>query len=140
MDDLVVSDRFTIPASELSWRFTTSGSPGGQHANRANTRVELTYDIGASGALDEDMRRRLLDRLGGRAAGGVVVVAVDESRSQWRNRQIARRRLRALLAEALRVRKRRRPTGPPLAARRLRLEEKRRRAETKRLRRRPDYE
>ncbi len=140
MDDLQVDERLTIPAAELSWRFTTSGGPGGQHANRSNTRAELSYDIRASEVLDDDTRARLLRGLGERAPGGVVTVAAGESRSQWRNRQLARRRLRELLADALRVRKRRRPTRPSGSARRRRLEEKRRRGDVKRLRRDPDWD
>ncbi len=137
-DDLVVRDDLVIPAAELQWRFTTSGGPGGQHANKAATRAELSWDLAASPTVDPATRRRLQDRLGSHLAGGVVTVAVDETRSQWRNRSIARRRLAELVFDALREEAPRRPTRPTRAAKRRRLESKRRRGVLKRLRRPPD--
>ncbi len=136
-DDLVVRDDLVIPAAELAWRFSTSGGPGGQHANKAATRAELTWDLAASDVVDDDVRARLQQALGNRVVGGAVTVAADDSRSQWRNRAIARRRLAELLTEALRPRRRRRRTRPTLASRRRRLESKRHLAEKKRLRRPP---
>lgn len=135
--DLVVSERFRIPADELSWSFGPSGGPGGQHANRSNTRAELRFDLARSDVFPADLRQRILERIGGRAPGGVVTVVADESRSQWRNRTIARRRMAELLAEALRQPATRRPTRPTRASQRRRLERKRARSELKRLRRRP---
>ena len=126
-----------IPAAELHWRFDTSGGPGGQHANKAATRVELSFDLGASPSVSDDIRHRMLERLGGRARNGVVTVSVDESRSQWRNRAIAVRRMTRLLREASRTERPRRKTRPTRASRARRLEAKRRRSETKRLRKRP---
>jgi ribosome-associated protein len=141
MDDpLIIGRGLVIPAAELAWRFSPSGGPGGQHANRTASRAEVVFDLGASPSIDDEMRRRMLDRLGARAPGGVVTVAVDESRSQWRNRAIARKRLIALLQDATRQRRRRRPTRPTRAARDRRLRAKRRRGETKRLRRPPEPE
>ncbi len=93
--------RITIPAAELTWRFDTSGGPGGQHANRSATRVELSWDLANSPSVPDDLRSRILKRLGHRAADGVVRVASGESRSQWRNRAIARSRLAEILEEAL---------------------------------------
>lgn len=140
VDDLHVTDTLTIPASEIAERFSTSGGPGGQHANRSATRVVVTFDVGSSSALTEPQRRRVLERLGSRAPAGVVTVGADESRSQWRNRQIARRRLADTLRDALRPERRRITTKPTRASQRRRLERKRARAETKRLRRRPEGE
>ncbi|MBN2112613.1 MAG: aminoacyl-tRNA hydrolase [Acidimicrobiia bacterium] len=138
MDEpLRVTPGLVIPAEELQWRFDTSGGPGGQHANRSATRVELAFDVAASPAVPEPLRAILLERLGTRISGGVLRLVVNESRSQWRNRQIARRRLADLLAEALRPRRRRRPTRPSTAARLRRLADKRRRGEIKRDRRAP---
>jgi ribosome-associated protein len=137
MEDLEVSPSLTIPASELIWRFDTSGGPGGQHANRSSTRVEVSFDVSASIALDEATRERLLAQP--LAENGIVRVQIGESRSQWRNRQLARRRLAGLLEEALRPpppeRKR---TRPGRAARERRLREKHARSEQKRLRRPPE--
>jgi ribosome-associated protein len=130
--DLVVTRSCRIPADELEWRFSASGGPGGQHANTANTRVEVRFDVARSPSLGPRQRARLLERL-----GPVVRVVATDERSQARNRQLALERLRARLAEGLRVERPRRPTAPSAAARRARLDSKRRRSETKRLRARP---
>lgn len=135
---LRVAADLTIPATELRWRFDPSGGPGGQHANKAATRAEVSWDVVRSGAVTEEVRSRLLERLGGRAPGGVITISVDETRSQWRNRVIARRRLAAMLDEALRPEAERVATRMPASARRRRLERKRRRAELKRGRRTPE--
>lgn len=139
-DDLQIRHDLVVPAAELQWHYDTSGGPGGQHANRSATRVELAFDLGASPSVPEGLKAAMLERLGPRARNGIVTVTVDESRSQWRNRSIAARRLTHLLREALRTPKARRPTRPGAAARRRRLDAKRRRAETKRLRKRPGIE
>jgi ribosome-associated protein len=131
-DDLVVDGRIRIPAADLVERFTTSGGPGGQHANRSSTRVELSLDLTTCGGLNDVERRRLLDRLGSR-----VVVHAGEERSQSRNRALARRRLAAVVRNALVVRRNRRATRPTRASVDRRLSDKRRRSETKRSRRRP---
>lgn len=137
MDDLRVGTDIVIPAAELQWRFDPAGGPGGQHANKSSTRVELSFDVSASSALSPELRRRLIERLG----NSEVVVQVAESRSQWRNRQIARRRLAERLSEALRPPPpQRRTTRPTRAARERRLADKRSRAQVKRLRRPPDLD
>jgi ribosome-associated protein len=138
MDDLRVSPEVLIPARELKWRFDPSGGPGGQHANKSATRVELTFDIGATTALTEAVRQRVLEHLGEDALDGVATVHASESRSQWRNRQVARRRLADLLNDAMRPPPpRRRATRPTRASKERRLAAKRSRSETKRLRRPP---
>lgn len=135
---LVVSGDLVVPAAELRWRFDPSGGPGGQHANKAATRAELSWDLGASAAVPEPLRRRLLARLGNGAPGGVLTITVDDTRSQWRNRTIARRRLLAVLEDALRPERTRLATRIPPGSRRRRLERKRHRADIKRLRQPPD--
>ena len=130
--ELRMSRTCRIPMAELSWRFSGSGGPGGQHANTANTRVELRFDVARSPSLGPRQRARLLDRL-----GPVVRVVASDERSQVRNRQLALERLRSLLADGLRVRPERRATAPTPAGRQRRLEEKRRRRDLKRLRRPP---
>lgn len=137
---LEIDREVSIPAAELSWRFDPSGGPGGQHANRSSTRVVLSFDLGASPSVPDALRALMLDRLGGRVRHGVVTVIVDESRSQWRNRAIARRRLARLLRTAAHRQAVRHPTRPTAAARRRRLEAKRRRGAQKRLRRPPEPE
>lgn len=138
MDNLKISDTITIPFDELGWTFSPTGGPGGQHANRSSTRAELRFDVGASRAFDDESRDRLLSRL---ALGGVVTVIVDETRSQWRNRQIARQRLADRIREALKPDPpKRRPTKPSRAARRRRADEKRARSHTKSLRKPPGSE
>jgi ribosome-associated protein len=130
LDDLVVSRHLTVPGAELRWRFSRSGGPGGQHANTADTRVELRFDVASSPSLGPRQRARLLERL-----GPEVRVVVDDERSQARNRTVARERLGARLAGALRRETPRRPTRPSAAARERRLDEKRRQGERKRRRR-----
>jgi ribosome-associated protein len=138
-DDLEVG-RHRIPASELSWSFGPSGGPGGQHANRSNTRAELRYDLASSDAFPERDRRHMLDRLGNRVVDGVVIVVADESRSQFRNRSIARKRLAEWLTDAMMRPEPRRPTKPTRASKRRRVEGKKARSEIKRMRQRPEQE
>lgn len=132
MDDIDIRGQFTIPAAELDVTFSTSGGPGGQHANTSQTRVTLRWDVRASGAVGADVQSRLLAAL-----GDVVSVTVDESRSQWRNRQLARRRLQDRVAQALQPERARIPTRPSRSSQRKRVEDKRRRSEVKRLRKPP---
>ena len=134
-DDLVVRPGLTIPAQEIEERFSTSGGPGGQHANKAATRVELRYDIAGSAALDDHQRRVLTE-----AFGDEVRVVADDERSQLRNRGIARERLAGRLANALVPQRPRRPTRPTMGSKRRRLDAKRQRGETKQNRRRPEGE
>ncbi|MEA2000443.1 MAG: alternative ribosome rescue aminoacyl-tRNA hydrolase ArfB [Actinomycetota bacterium] len=138
MDDLRVSEGVVIPSGELKWRFDPSGGPGGQHANKASTRVELTFSLADSNAFADSLRKRVLERLGADAPDGVITIQVNESRSQWRNRQIARRHLVEVLVSAMRPPPpKRRPTRPTRSSRERRLSAKRARSETKKLRRRP---
>jgi ribosome-associated protein len=133
MDDpLVVPGGPRIPLAELTWRFTPSGGPGGQHANRSSTRAEVSFDIVDSPSLTDAQRARLQRKL-----GDVVTADADDARSQSRNREVALARLGERLAQALREPKRRRPTKPSRSARQRRLEQKRRRSETKAARRPP---
>jgi len=138
VDDLKISETITIPAGELSWTFSPTGGPGGQHANRSSTRAELRFDVGASRAFDDATRQRILSRL---ATNGVVTVIVDETRSQWRNRQIARQRFADRIRETLKPDPpRRRATKPSRAAQRRRVNEKKARSRTKSLRKPPGAE
>ena len=136
-----VSRRVTIPASELSFRFTPSGGPGGQHANRSATRVELIWNVEESEALGPRQKARVRRALRGRidAEGNLRLVSGAE-RSQARNRADVLERLGRLVAGALAVPKRRVPTKPSAAARERRMKAKRRRSEVKRLRRTPPVE
>jgi ribosome-associated protein len=129
---LRVTRSLTIPTSELNLRFAPSGGPGGQHANRASTRVELRFDVEHSRSLGPNQRSRLLQRL-----GPEVRIVADRHRSQARNREEALERLRDRLASALSVPRPRTPTRPSRSAVERRLEDKRRRAERKRSRRPP---
>jgi ribosome-associated protein len=129
---LRVSSTLVLPLDELSWRFSRSGGPGGQHANTSDTRVEVRFDVAGSPSLGPRQRARLLERL-----GPEVRVAASDERSQARNRELALRRLAERLAEALRVEAPRRPTKPTRASQRRRLDDKRRNAARKADRRRP---
>ena len=127
-----------IPDSELSWRFSRSSGPGGQHVNTSDTAAELSFDVAGSAALPERYRERALERLGGRLVNGVLTVRAEEHRSQLRNRRAAEDRLAAVLEEAMRPPAAPRvPTKPSRGARQRRLNHKKKRGEIKRLRGRP---
>ncbi len=131
-----VTDRITIPDTELTWRFSRSSGPGGQGVNTTDSRVELVFDLASSKAIPEPLIQRALARLGDRVIDGKVTVAASQFRSQLRNRQAAAERLAELLRKAVAAPPpERKPTKPSRGARRRRLEAKRRRSETKRLRR-----
>ena len=131
-DDLVISNALRIPRCEIIERFATSGGPGGQHANKVATRVELSFDAESSSALSEWQRQRIVDR-----CGRIVQVSVDDTRSQARNREIAAQRLAERLAAALVVTRPRRATRPSHSAKKRRLDAKRRRSDIKANRRKP---
>jgi len=122
-----------LPLAEVTFRTSRSSGPGGQHAQKNETRVEALLDVERTSALSDAQRRRVLARTG----PTLRAVAQDE-RSQARNRELALERLVAQLREALRVQRKRRPTAPSKAAVERRLESKRKRAQTKRLRATPD--
>ena len=132
-ESIRVTPRVEVPLDEVQLRFSRSSGPGGQHAQKSETRVEAIFDVEASNALTAAQKRRVVARV-----GPVLTAVAQDERSQWRNRELALERLAASLREALRVRRRRVPTRPSAEARERRLEEKRRRSETKRLRREPD--
>lgn len=135
-DRLVVTDDVRIPPHELTETFTASGGPGGQHANKAATRVELSWDVTTSSAFRHEVQRaRVQQRL-----GDVVRVVVDDERSQVRNRDIARQRLVDKVRGAVAVQKRRRATKPTRGSQRRRLNAKSRRSELKQQRRSPRHD
>ena len=130
----------TIPPDELSWRFSRSTGPGGQSVNTTDSRAELSYDLANSTVLPPVYKERALRALAGRLADGVLTVTASESRSQLRNREAAAERMSALLTNATAPPPPpRRPTKPSRSARERRLADKRRTAQTKRLRRPDDW-
>ena len=127
-----------VPAGELTWRFSRSSGPGGQSVNTADSRVELSFDVGRSTALPDVLRERLLSRLSHRLVDGVLTIAASEYRSQHRNREAARARLTDVLTEASAPPPpRRRATRPTRGSKERRLAGKKRRGQTKALRRPP---
>lgn len=139
--DLEVSPALTIPSSELSWRFSRSSGPGGQHVNTSDSRVELSWSVVESAALSEDQRMMLVTRLGRRLVAGVITVTASERRSQLRNREIALAKLADLVAGGLAPEPaRRRATKPTRGSNRRRLVAKEQRSATKRQRQRPSAE
>ena len=131
-DRLVVTESVKIPRHELDIRFSASGGPGGQHANKTATRAELTFDVETSSAFDDAQRARVIDKL-----GPVVRIVADAERSQLRNRAMAEERLADKLRGALHVPRRRRATKPTRGAQRRRITAKKQRGETKRYRQPP---
>jgi ribosome-associated protein len=132
-ESIRVTRSVVIPTTEIELRYSRSSGPGGQHAQKTETRVEAVFDVEASNALTDVQKRRVVAR-----AGPVLRAVAQDERSQLRNRELAVERLVEKLREALRVPRRRRPTAPTAAARERRLAEKRRRGDLKRLRRPPE--
>ncbi|MEO7986375.1 MAG: alternative ribosome rescue aminoacyl-tRNA hydrolase ArfB [Gemmatimonadales bacterium] len=142
MDDsssLDVTPELRLPLAELEYRASRSGGPGGQHVNTSSTRVELWWDAAASPSVTEEQRTRILRRLATRLdTSGRLRLVSSGSRSQFRNREEVTERFREMVAAALHVPKKRKPTRPTKAAKAARLDGKRRRGSIKRERRRPD--
>jgi ribosome-associated protein len=132
-ESIQVTRSVSLPRSEIDFRFSRSSGPGGQHAQKSDTRVEATFDVEASSALSEAQKRRVVAK-----AGPVLRAVAQDERSQWRNRELATERLVESLRQALKVERRRRPTRPTKASKERRLDQKRRRGDTKRLRRPPE--
>jgi ribosome-associated protein len=131
-DSIRVTRSVVLPLSEVELRFSRSSGPGGQHANTAETRVEAILDVEASSALTDAQKRRVLAK-----AGPTLRAIAQDERSQWRNRELAVERLVEQLRQALKVERRRVATKPTKASRERRLESKKRRSTTKKLRRPP---
>lgn len=129
-ESIRVTRSVSLAPEEIELRVSRSSGPGGQHANKAETRVEAVFDVDASSSLSAAQKRRVIAR-----AGAVVRAVAQDERSQARNRELAVERLVAKLAEALRVERRRVPTTPTAASRERRLEGKRRRSQRKQGRR-----
>ncbi|MEY2849173.1 MAG: hypothetical protein RI885_1840 [Actinomycetota bacterium] len=139
--DLEVEPGLTIPAAELSWRFSRSSGPGGQHVNTSDSRVQLSWSVASSGALTDDQRRVILSRLGRRLVAGAITVTVSQRRSQLRNREAALETLAELLRAALAPPgPRRRATAPTRGSARRHLAAKQQRSATKQQRRRPSFD
>jgi ribosome-associated protein len=132
-ESIQVTKTVAIPVSELELRFSRSSGPGGQHAQKSETRVEASFDVEASTGLTNIQKARVVRR-----AGPVIRAVAQDERSQARNRELAVERVVSALREALKVQRPRRPTKPTAASRERRIEAKRRRSQTKRLRRPPD--
>ena len=125
-------NRLAIPLEEIELRYSRSSGPGGQHAQKTETRVEAVFDVESSETLSDAQKRRLQKK-----AGPVVRALAQDERSRLRNRELALARLAAAIRAGLRVERKRRPTKPSAAARERRLEGKKRRGTTKRLRQSP---
>jgi ribosome-associated protein len=132
-ESIRVTRTVTVPVAEIELRTSRSSGPGGQHAQKSETRVEAVFDVEASGALSATQKKRVVAK-----AGPVLRAVAQDERSQLRNKELAVERLTEALREALRVPRKRRPTKPTKASKERRLEEKKRRGETKRLRQPPD--
>lgn len=127
-----MSSRWAVPEDEVTFRFMASGGPGGQHANRSNTKVEAVFRIDESVSMPTFLKERVVAKL-----GESVRVTVDDERSQYRNKQLALERIQERIDQAARVERPRRPTKPTKGSRRRRLDDKRKRGDVKRQRRPP---
>ena len=135
-DDLWINDRVGVPLAELTYRASRSGGPGGQHVNTSSTRIELRWDLAGSPSLTETDRARALSRLANRLdSTGCLRLVSSGTRSQLQNRQEVTQRFQKILADALRIPKRRKKTRPPRAAAERRLATKKKRARLKQERR-----
>ena len=132
-ESIRVNRTVAIPLDEIELRYSRSSGPGGQHAQKSETRVEAIFDVESSAALSDAQKRRVVSR-----AGPVIRAVAQDERSQARNRELAVERVVEHLREALRVPRRRVPTRPTEASKERRLEDKRRRSQVKRLRGGPD--
>jgi ribosome-associated protein len=132
---IVVSPMLKIPLSELQFRTSRSGGPGGQNVNKLETRVELLFDLLNSPGIAVHLKHRLQNNLISHVdSSGLIRIVVQQSRSQWQNKQLAVEKLILLLRQALTVRKKRIATKPTRTAKEVRLRTKKGRGEIKRLR------
>jgi ribosome-associated protein len=131
-ESIQVTPRLAIPLEEVQLRYSRSSGPGGQHAQKTETRVEAVFDVVASETLTDHQKRRLEARM-----GPVVRAVAQDERSRWRNRELALERLAEAISAGVRVERKRRPTKPTVAAKKQWLESKRRRSQVKRLRKPP---
>ncbi|ASN20268.1 alternative ribosome rescue aminoacyl-tRNA hydrolase ArfB [Arthrobacter sp. YN] len=138
--DLDISPTVTVPASELSWRFSRSSGPGGQHVNTTDSRAELMWNVAKTAALTDGQLQLLLRRLGPRLVDGVITVSAAEERSQLRNREIALAKLADIVRTGLVPEAIRRPSKPTRGSARRHRAAKELRSATKQQRRRPPTE
>lgn len=133
MDDaVVITPELSIPRAELTYRATRAGGPGGQHVNTSSTRVELTWDVKQSGAVTDEQRERIVRKLAKRVtADGVFRLTSAGSRSQYQNKEDVTERFAHMIAQALHQPKRRKKTKPTRASKEARLQNKKRRSQTK---------
>jgi ribosome-associated protein len=132
-ESIRVTRTVVLPIADVEFQVSRSSGPGGQHAQKSESRVVAVLDVEASSALTEAQKRRVVAK-----AGPVLRAVAQDERSQTRNRELALERLVAALREGLRVERKRKPTKPSAASRERRLQQKKRRSETKRLRRELD--
>ncbi len=130
-----------IPVSEIKFRLSRSSGPGGQNVNKLETRVELRFDVLHAKSLDDRNRSKIFQKLGFMiSAEGILQIAVQESRSQWMNKQRALEKLTLLLRSALKKEKKRIRTNPTVSSHKTRLRGKHKKGEIKRLRNRFNIE
>jgi ribosome-associated protein len=133
VESIRVTRSVVLPLTDVEFQVSRSSGPGGQHAQKSETRVVAVFDVEASSALTDAQKRRVVAK-----AGPVLRAVAQDERSRTRNHELALERLVAALREALRVERKRKPTKPSAASRERRLQQKKRRSETKRLRRELD--
>jgi ribosome-associated protein len=138
---LRINSRLLIPWAELEFKASRAGGPGGQHVNTSSTRIEVVWNVAASSVLDEAQRAHLRQRLASRlSAAGELRLVASNRRSQLQNREEAKTRLRQVVSAALKVPRKRIATKPSRGAKEARLDAKKSRSVTKRLRRPPRHD
>ncbi len=141
MEEIVITGSLAVPSSEINFRTSRSGGPGGQNVNKVESRVELLFDVEHSATLTEDQRRKILAKLKNKIdSNGVLHVTSQTSRSQWENKETAVQEFVRLLKLSLKTAKKRVPTRPSKTAKEKRLKKKKIHSETKRLRQRSVFD
>ena len=136
-DSIQINSGLAIPLAELNFRYSRSSGPGGQHAQKSSTRVELLFDVLGSPSLSDTQRTRIVERLGSYVdSSGTLHLVSQSERSQRRNKEEVIARFQAMMREALKRRKRRKASKPTAESKERRLKEKKQRGQTKKLRRR----
>ncbi|MBI9111275.1 alternative ribosome rescue aminoacyl-tRNA hydrolase ArfB [Maridesulfovibrio ferrireducens] len=137
---ITITQALSIPDSEIIFIASRSSGPGGQHVNKTSSRVTLIFNLQESASLSNYQKRTLLSKIGNKVnSKGELQISCEEHRSQFRNKEEALERFKNILADGLKPIKQRRKTKVPNSTKRKRMDNKNKRATTKKQRSKPDY-